>query len=130
MQPAGVQPDRADMAVEWRHGYCGLTEEGHSDCLADARGAWSLSGEQARSPESAAAVCADRCAECRRCRFVSLSRQARECSWFTECAFDKLRTKEPGFLSARVDRRATGHGWPRLAAAAFDPSEGALPLRL
>ena len=120
---------RSSMAVEWRNGYCGLTEEGHSDCLADARGAWSLSEEQARSQESAAAVCADRCAECPRCRFVSLSRHARECSWFADCDRSQLLTKEQGFRSARVDRQA-GHGWPRLAAAAFDQSEGALPLRL
>jgi hypothetical protein len=132
----------------WSRGYCGVTEDGHSDCLTDDRGVWSLceaqtglsgprcvSGPRCRNSWlAAAALCQERCARCPRCAYVSFARKVGECSWFASCDLDRLSQgggpSVPTFFSRRVGGPRDALAWPRRAARRHDPTEGALPVRL
>ena len=69
-------------------GHCGETEFGDSDCVNDDSGAWKIS----RSLTNGTLLeCMARCACCERCRYVSFSPQADDCSWYHDC--DRLTRK-------------------------------------
>jgi hypothetical protein len=86
-------------------GFCGLTEEGsEGTCHLGERG--SFGGTRLnlllRSGNStqAALACLQRCARCKRCRFVSLKAGGRpDCSWYSSCDLKRLETRPAGFLS-------------------------------
>lgn len=92
-----------------RRGYCAATEPSSGDCsssgLEGLQGSWPLAPHD--SVENAARYCFSRCAGCARCRFVSLSVDNKDCSWFYECP-QKLQTGVRGFATVRF-RNATEH---------------------
>jgi hypothetical protein len=107
-QPAsprgGVRPANtpAAGAAMWlasaRRGFCEATTYApEADCRADLLGAWQMPPAVAAKRALAAEWCLGRCARCSRCRFVSLSVDRRDCSWFSSC--EELRTDVAGFVS-------------------------------
>ena len=74
-------------------GYCTGTVEGwEGDCTRGHVGSWKMGPSMPN-----ARACINRCRECRRCRFVSISRVARDCSWYAECNVASLAL-EPAWL--------------------------------
>ena len=66
-------------------GTCGKTPSWYEgDCLHGSSGSYRLTDTP--SLESAAAFCLRACAFCDRCRYVSVSRTWRDCSWYHDCA--------------------------------------------
>ena len=51
---------------------------------------------------AAARDCATRCLACPRCNYISVSVQWNDCSWFHECALDRLHNDVIGHKSMRV----------------------------
>ena len=83
-------------------GYCNATSFGEEgDCAAGDMGVLLLTGAGAHSEEAWAAACLKECERCSRCRFVSLSHPARDCSWYATCALDRLHQtgRRDGFRS-------------------------------
>ena len=80
-------------------GYCRPVIRGAGDCNGDKQGSW---GVTEVTVESVAQACADLCASCARCRFVSYSHRFKECSWFHDCKLDRLRHDVVGFFSRKI----------------------------
>ena len=86
-------------------GFCGLTEEGsEGTCNLGERGSFGgtrlnlLLGSGNRT--QAALACLQRCARCKRCRFVSLKMGRHpDCSWYSSCDLKRLVRRPAGFLS-------------------------------
>eukprot|EP00966_Prymnesium_polylepis_P119051 2751738-Prymnesium_polylepis.1 len=82
-------------------GYCAPTSAGVlGDCA---------NGEQGTFPVASAVgwlslvhSCWLYCAQCTQCRFLSLSVEARDCSWYRHCTTAKLHTDLTGFRSGRA----------------------------
>ncbi len=92
-----------------RSGYCEKTVDGYAgDCENGNKGSWSLSAHEARTWGHAAAACVERCAGCSRCRYVSLSVNMLDCSWFNSC--DELKTDVSGFRTAAVEPAMVAFG--------------------
>lgn len=68
-----------------RSGHCGVTEERSGDCAADDQGSTPLTAEAASSLRTAALECGGYCLACERCRFITVSPDARDCSWYRAC---------------------------------------------
>ena len=86
-------------------GHCGETAfDDEGDCEIGVQGSFSLDALvwQPRSWDIAAGACLARCGACARCRFVSISLEHSDCSWFSTCD-NSLSNKPPGFRSARLD---------------------------
>ena len=95
-------------------GFCGLTEEGsEGTCHLGERGSFggtrlnlllrSANGTQA------ALACLQRCARCKRCRFVSLKRGRHpDCSWYSSCDLKRLERRPAGFLSGAAPWQTAG----------------------
>jgi hypothetical protein len=95
-------------------GFCGLTEEGsEGTCHLGERGSFggtrlnlllrSANGTQA------ALACLQRCARCKRCRFVSLNRGRHpDCSWYSSCDLKRLERRPAGFLSGAAPWQIAG----------------------
>lgn len=80
-------------------GYCAATSEA-TDCETAQMGSWQLELNVANTSwEVAAAACLARCSMCARCRFISLSRRWRDCSWYASCHIDQLKSDVDGFLT-------------------------------
>lgn len=62
-------------------GVCAVTEPGEGDCSVGWMGSWHASEHGVTNLEGCAALCT----RCARCRFVSFSRRADDCSWFARC---------------------------------------------
>lgn len=71
-----------------RAGYCAVTEDGPSDCALDSQGSWSH--KRRATVRNELTHCWSRCLQCKRCRYLSVSTRARECSWFANCDLDQL----------------------------------------
>ena len=78
-------------------GHCGPTADGEEgDCQHGARGSLPLFESTFNLTDELA--CVRYCAlQCARCRFVSISRVARDCSWYAECNVASLAL-EPAWL--------------------------------
>ena len=50
------------------------------------------------------AGCMKRCALCARCRYISFSSTAQDCSWFAECDMSRLHKDVPHFRTLRRSR--------------------------
>ena len=88
--------------VQLMQGHCGETEFGDSDCQHDESGAWRVSSQLRNGT---LLECMARCACCERCRYVSYSPAADDCSWYREC--DRLKQGAVGRSSAgAADRGA------------------------
>lgn len=114
-----VQPVARRAARQWRdaagHGTCGATATGIlGDCGSGNSGsfmlapppkgasfgrAWKPKDNDAAQERSLVAHCLALCAGCERCRFVSLSAQWNDCSWYHKCPLNRLDTKTAGFFS-------------------------------
>ena len=87
----------------WAAGYCAATS-GPSDCAAGDMGSWLLSAAEAVTLKAAAAACVRKCRACSRCKYVSVSAAWNDCSWFHECALERLQTfKVPMAWQEQVD---------------------------
>lgn len=72
-------------------GYCNETGEGEGDCASGSSGSWSARELGIDSVDA----CATRCAtSCSRCRYVSFSLAADDCSWFRTCNLGHLHSGE------------------------------------
>ena len=81
-----------------RVGYCGITDV-RSCSKGGTSGAYVIPHAMSETWEQAHAFCMALCSMCPRCRFISLSLQLRDCSWFETCNLSNLKTNAPGFLS-------------------------------
>ena len=84
-------------AVSWlmrsAEGFCGLTEEAESTavtCSQASQGQWPLTKPGANAKHgrdwlSATQRCQKLCAQCARCRYISVSVRHGDCSWFESC---------------------------------------------
>lgn len=82
-------------------GPCDLapTDNGRK-CNTDNKGSFGLSDEEASSWLVAAATCLRHCESCARCRYVSVSRDFRDCSWYHTHTCERAEELQwPGFLS-------------------------------
>ena len=85
-----------------RPGYCRFTEATNS-CEGES-GSFSLDACAASTWKLAVATCLRHCRSCARCTSISVSRSARDCSWFSsavDCT-KQLRTDVAGFRSGPV----------------------------
>lgn len=109
-------------ATAANRGYCGVTDVG-GDCSSSLMGAWELSAAEAQSWPAALDACRQRCLGCQQCRYVSVSKRYRDCSWFNGCEMDALYHRVEGFLTMAVKPTAaalTMGGSGELSAAAKD----------
>jgi hypothetical protein len=126
-----------------RNGYCAKTcatpdpqLQRHACNRAD-KGSFELPSEERSSWERAASACLSRCSTCPRCRYVSISRDFGDCSWFHTCDMSQLLTDVASFRSASsakvgawaLPREPTRPRW-RAAAPAADDDHGLAPLPL
>ena len=90
-----------------RTGYCEATKAATaSNCKRGRKGSWALKLPRQRSSwEAAFDYCSKRCTNCQRCRYISVSIQHNDCSWFHECDMDALRNAPTGFKSAMLEKR-------------------------
>lgn len=88
----------------WRaaaaQGYCSPTADGRYDCEHGSKG--SFGGVAGRSLAEAARLCVERCAACKRCKFISVSARWADCSWYAHCDLGRLARDLSGFFSARA----------------------------
>lgn len=70
-------------------GSCGVTS-GQGDCESGSHGAFQLAPVEFRSWESAVHACLLRCEACSRCRYITISVKASDCSWYSACDLGSL----------------------------------------
>ena len=75
-----------------------MTPESEGDCEAGDKGSFAMG---TRLPPTAA-WCTAACLSCPRCRYVSLSVDEKDCSWFHECELSRLRMQPASFKTWRV----------------------------
>ena len=97
-------------------GACGITERDDTGggCNAQDKGSWQVPS-LLRAWRPAITWCLAKCAGCRRCAFVSISVQAKDCSWFASCG---TRLQVRGFKSGRAIALGNSTAAERLLAAA------------
>ena len=117
-------------------GHCGETTSARGDCSSGFIGNLGLTSAEASNWTTAASACLDKCASCARCRYISVSLQWRDCSWYAACPMQK---QEPQcFLSgmssvsvnetrplATIKKPSAAIKWP----SAFASCAGALTMR-
>jgi hypothetical protein len=62
---------------------------------------------QSKSWVDAILICQQRCSVCRRCHFLSVSLEQRDCSWFHHCDVTKLKIGEPSAAVAQSFKTAS-----------------------
>ena len=77
-----------------KDGYCAFTDFNEGDCDNGASGSFEMGS---RLPD--ARHCHAACLSCPRCRYVSMSLEQKECSWFHSCKLNKLNQEPKGFRS-------------------------------
>ena len=78
-------------------GYCDVTSyRPHSACGSENSGAFHLLDGQGQT------ACFDLCMRCERCRFISYSVMAYDCSWFHSCDVAALKNDVKGFHTIEV----------------------------
>lgn len=108
-------------------GFCGQTA-GEGNCSraagrGHAQGAWEMGGAGEAGGLLGASACIRRCEACENCRYVSVSPNHEDCSWFQTCSLSRLKMP-PGaesFQTFQVRSIADG------SVRAVSPPEGALP---
>ena len=83
-----------------------MTTGGLGDCNAGSSGSFALT--TAEFEYDVESVCAQRCRQCRRCRYVSFSKQWKDCSWFHQCPIRELETATKGFWTVPVSSSVVG----------------------
>ena len=84
------------------HGWCEITVAGEGDCEAGFSGSWTLDDGHVHSDEAAAQGCLSLCLGCARCRYITLNRGSRDCSWYAACDLNRLNDRRKEFLSGAV----------------------------
>lgn len=88
------------------HGHCGITGSSEGDCEIGLNGAFGLNPADVQGGwKAAAAACVARCQGCARCRFVTVSLEFRDCSWYHKCDLRSIKPERP-FRTGRVDATA------------------------
>lgn len=131
---AAAGDDFATDVTRWLHdaasGHCGATDDSRAAfCEEDDRGSFGLPEAHTGSWRAAVAHCLERCAQCTRCRHITVSRTERDCSWYYACprtfaaatfrsaaapARDKQRAASPPCSHAWLGAVAPGATIPRL----------------
>jgi hypothetical protein len=94
-----------------RTGYCQTTITGRAgNCLSGKKGTVRLPFVNQTSWQAAFSYCVERCASCERCRYISVSINWEDCSWFYTCNMDALRNEPKGFKSAALQKRKSVAG--------------------
>ena len=84
-----------------RLGVCGVTTAREAgNCAEGGKGSWVLPQKTWRP---AILWCLDRCSQCQRCKFVSISLSEKDCSWYADCALDHV-APIIDFRSGRAER--------------------------
>ena len=90
-------------AAKWlgtsRDGYCQRTQD-EGTCANGDKGSFSLAKELDWA--AAAEACLNRCDQCARCRYISVSANFHDCSWFFTCNLARLQSDVPGFASGAL----------------------------
>ena len=92
--PVSSRPVEWHTATSWppAAGYCDVTETGvEGDCSSGASGSWLVGPGSPRGLRSVR-QCVAACAACDRCRYLSISLEGRDCSWYHECDLQRLKT--------------------------------------
>ena len=120
------------------HGYCGETNDfERGDCEIGDQGnlgLWKVGPSAANWKTAgwpaAASACLALCSRCTRCRFVSLSLQFQDCSWYNKCP--RLKHKVNGFRSALARPNSSTARTPRVPGrlARAGPKDRTLRRRL
>tara|TARA_B110001452_G_scaffold131217_1_gene109023 strand:+ start:741 stop:2318 length:1578 start_codon:yes stop_codon:yes gene_type:complete len=85
------------------HGHCGITGSSEGDCEIGLNGAFGLEAADVQGGwKGAAAACVARCQGCARCRFVTVSLQYKDCSWYHACDLASIKP-EKLFRTGRVE---------------------------
>ena len=102
LQPAPTTPNgRADAVMPAamllpgaQPGYCAVTKARDAgDCDAGEKGSWRMSRFRAFNVSG----CLYRCrSECARCRYITVSLQAHDCSWYASCDLTRLNVAGGG----------------------------------
>lgn len=100
------------VAVAWlnasRPGYCEATgmglDAGGAGAICDKhdKGSLTVSSRAYTSWPRAVRACLRLCRACERCRYVSVSLQWKDCSWYQSCPLDALQREVKGFRSGAV----------------------------
>ena len=77
-------------------GHCGATRYGGS-CQGGSSGAWPLL--QTDDLKVASEECLRKCSRCARCRYISVSAEHKDCSWYASCDMSRLDRRTGGFVS-------------------------------
>ena len=110
MQDDKLMLSRAGAYVD---GHCGKTTDGQSgDCAVGDFGSLKLNHFVFRTWQTVTAECTRRCHACSQCKFVSISRKYKDCSWYAAC--DLHGTKRLGdFRSMAVQPANVQQQLPR-----------------
>ena len=94
--------DAATFLEDSVHGHCGITGRSAGDCEIGLNGAFGLGAADVQGGwKAAAAACIASCQGCARCRFVTVSLQYKDCSWYHECDMKSITPEKP-FRTGRV----------------------------
>eukprot|EP00324_Dicrateria_rotunda_P001800 CAMPEP_0206161116 /NCGR_PEP_ID=MMETSP1474-20131121/7382_1 /ASSEMBLY_ACC=CAM_ASM_001110 /TAXON_ID=97495 /ORGANISM="Imantonia sp., Strain RCC918" /LENGTH=186 /DNA_ID=CAMNT_0053562835 /DNA_START=13 /DNA_END=570 /DNA_ORIENTATION=- len=87
-------------------GHCGATSlkaPWQGNCLRDDRGVLALPPSAFQDWSTLASHCADACAKCKRCYYISFSVRFQDCSFYHKCSHKELNLDPVGFTSSRFD---------------------------
>lgn len=91
----------------WHFGHCGITSGATGDCSMGLVGSFGLSSQAAKSGwPTAIHECVLKCRSCEQCRYVTVSLQYQDCSWYHECSLEDIKS-ERLFRSGMVSRGGT-----------------------
>jgi len=104
--PATLTSPHAARRAEVATGYCAVTmADWAGSCSHGRLGSWGLTASESRGGwRIAASACMGRCLSCAQCRYVSVSLQHSDCSWFSSCNLTRLHQKPSGFRSYSVPK--------------------------
>ena len=116
-------------AAEWLRsastGHCGATTS-VGDCFHGAQGTLGLSRLESQAGWSTAvAACLHRCTKCRNCRFISVSLQHQDCSWYAKC--DRIQRDVFCFQSGIASRPSRDASTAEIGVAANLPAADSSP---
>ena len=109
--PAAEERNHSRSLLDSGHalrGFCAVTRDNPGDCSKPGKGSWPISVHQQTGPYTLE-LCAERCAKCDSCHYVSLSTVNKECSWYTVCN-PPLRTDMRGLSYVTIQIRGVEGG--------------------
>ena len=91
-------------------------------CRRDAQGSFPLGLAQSADWQAASRACLALCADCAQCRYVSISVQEHDCSWYARCDVLRLRNAGLGHRTFVVDQRMRNVSSLQPRAVGEDPA--------